>query len=73
MKKTKPKVVFEASGECLNGLGKTLKGGKPDHTLTRVSVPSPSDFGKASLGIKWETKSAGFGELSISPRLKGRA
>jgi hypothetical protein len=61
----KPKVEMLASDECLAGIGESMAGrGKPDFTVTAVEVVGL----KGGLVLRWETKSAGFGELTISAR-----
>lgn len=60
--KEEPKVEMLASDECLAGIGESMSGRvAPDFTVTRVEV-NGFDGG---LLFRWETKSAGFGELTI--------
>jgi hypothetical protein len=51
-----------ASEQCLEGIGKTLKGGKADFTVTHASIRYMDEH---ALVVEWETVSAGFGEVTF--------
>lgn len=56
------KAKIDAGDECLSGLGESLSGRTPaDFTVTNVAVEGFN----GGLLLSWETKTAGFGQLSI--------
>lgn len=65
MKKKPVKLVIEASKECLQGIGKSLKDKKIDFTVTAATIREIGSKKKPYIIIAWETKSAGFGELTL--------
>ena len=72
--KKKSKAVMKCSPECLKNMEARLRSGKKDperFTVTRATLDSAWSMyqgtPKALFGfvVAWETKSAGFGELTI--------
>jgi hypothetical protein len=68
-KKKPSKIIMNCSKECLTSLDNRMKrGGKPDFTVTRATLDSAwssKKHGHFGFVVTWETKSAGFGELTI--------
>lgn len=61
----RPDVDLLASDECVAGIEASLSGrDERDFTVTRLTV----DGFNGGLLLRWETKSAGWGELTISCR-----
>jgi len=57
------KILMAASDECVQGIVENLDtGGKPDFTVTHATLRESS---KNFVCVAWETKSAGFGELTF--------
>jgi hypothetical protein len=61
-------IIIAASDECLTGMAETIKGKKPDFTITDANLAEVwNDLERGNRGfvVEWETKSAGFGTLTI--------
>jgi hypothetical protein len=54
------KVEWDASPECIDGMLNLV--GEPDWTITRVRLMG---LGPTGFELAWETKSAGFGVVTI--------
>lgn len=71
-KDDEPTVVFNTKPEVLEGMRETMKGKKPDFTVTHTQLESAWSRGNSKgFMISWGTKSAGFGELAIFQTTEG--
>lgn len=57
-----PTLVITASPECLANMALPRTGRTPDFTVTSAKI---AEMGEGYLEIDWETKSAGFGVLTL--------
>lgn len=61
-----PTVVFNTKPEILEGMRESMKGAKPDFTVTHAQLETTwNRGGSKGFMISWGTKSAGFGELAL--------